>query len=506
MLRKIRIILAVIFILGITLLFLDFTGALYVWLGWMAKIQFLPALLAMNVVVVVALIVLTLVFGRIYCSVICPLGIFQDIVAWIHNHRKKNRYTYSPAKSILRYIVLVVFVVTFILGIHVFVSLLAPYSSYGRIVTVLLQPVYQLANNGLASLAEHFDNYTFYSVDIWMKGLSTLITALVTLVFLFVFSWYNGRTYCNTICPVGTVLSFLARFSWFKVHIYADKCIECGLCTKNCKASCIDFKNHKIDYSRCVVCGDCIGKCSTKSILYVHSKDRIVTEEIKLMKEVKEKSKPQISSARRSFLIVTALASSSVITAKTKGKVDGGLAVIKNRVAPKRNTKILPPGSLSVQHMTRYCTACQLCVSECPNEVLKPSIDLEHFMQPTISYERGACRPECVRCSDVCPTGAIHSITRAEKSSIQIGHAVWIKKNCVVLTDQVSCGNCARHCPVGAITMALSEVLDSNSPRVPIIPIINEERCIGCGSCEAVCPARPFAAIYVEGHEVHRTI
>ena len=103
MLRTIRLTLAVIFFALITLLFLDFTGTLHAWFGWMAKIQFLPAVLALNIGVVLFLAVLTLVFGRIYCSVICPLGVFQDIVSWLSAKRKKNRFRYSPALKWLRY-------------------------------------------------------------------------------------------------------------------------------------------------------------------------------------------------------------------------------------------------------------------------------------------------------------------------------------------------------------------------------------------------------------------
>jgi len=189
--------------------------------------------------------------------------------------------------------------------------------------------------------------------------------------------------------------------------------------------------------------------------------------------------------------------------AQQKKKVDGGLAAIEDKVSPKRNTPITPPGSLSAQNMARRCTACQLCVSQCPNGVLRPSTDLLKLMQPTMSFERGYCRPECNRCGSVCPTGAIRPITVADKSSTQIGHAVWIRKNCVPLTDGVECGNCARHCPAGAITMAPS---DPANPASVKIPILNAARCIGCGACENLCPARPFSAIYVEGHEVHRVI
>ena len=120
-----------------------------------------------------------------------------------------------------------------------------------------------------------------------------------------------------------------------------------------------------------------------------------------------------------------------------------------------------------------------------------------------MSYERGYCRPECHHCSQVCPSGAIRPIGHAAKASTQIGHAVWIKDNCVVLTDGVSCGNCARHCPSGAIMMV---PLDPDDDTSPMVPAVDRSRCIGCGACEYVCPARPFSAIYVEGHEQHQEI
>ena len=211
----------------------------------------------------------------------------------------------------------------------------------------------------------------------------------------------------------------------------------------------------------------------------------------------------QINETRRSFFTATALvAATSVLKAQEK-KVDGGLAAIEDKKILERSTPLTPPGSLSARNMAQHCTACQLCVSACPNQVLRPSADLRKLMQPEMSYERGYCRPECTKCSEVCPAGAIRPITKADKSSVQIGHAVWVKKNCIPLTDGVQCGNCARHCPTGAIQMVPSIPEDKDSPK---IPVINVERCIGCGACENLCPARPFSAIYVEGHERHRII
>ncbi len=510
MLRKIRIVLAAVMFVGITLLFLDFTGTLHTWLGWMAKIQLLPAVMALNVVVIVALAVLTLVFGRIYCSVICPLGILQDVLARLR--RKKNKYSYSKEVRWLRYPMLVLGVGCWVLGVGSVVQLLAPYSAFGRIATMVLQPLWMLGNNVLGFLAERADSYAFYTVDVWMKSLPVLIIALATLIVLAVLAWRGGRTYCNTICPVGTVLSFLARFSWLKIRFDEEKCRNCSMCSKNCKAACIDYKTHSVDYSRCVVCGNCIENCKFGALKYKASPSPSKGGDVQIPdKPLSASSSNQTSppseglgeASRRSFLVATALATTAAMAQKKEKLMDGGLAELEDKVAPERQTPLTPPGSLSFDHYAKRCTGCQLCVSECPNGVLRPTTDLMHLMLPVMSYERGYCRPECTRCSEMCPAGAIKLVDQAEKSSIQIGHAVFIQKNCVAVTDGVDCGNCERHCPTGAIELVALREDDEESPWVPAV---NEEACIGCGACEYVCPARPFSAIIVEGHEVHRKI
>ncbi|MDE6322993.1 MAG: 4Fe-4S binding protein [Paramuribaculum sp.] len=493
MLKRVRQGLAALSITMVTLLFLDFTGTAAAWFGWMAKIQFLPALLAVNAGVIISLVVLTLLFGRLYCSVICPLGIMQDGLAALGRRARRNRYGFSPEKKILRYTMLAVMAAAVILGVHVAVALLAPYSAYGRIVQSFLSPLWDEGNNLLAEWSARRDSYAFYSTDVRMRGLTPLITAAVTLTALAILSWRNGRTYCNTICPVGTVLGFLSKFSLFRPVIDVTKCNGCGLCARNCKSACINPKKHTVDYSRCVACFDCIGKCRRGAITYSRRRPKPIAE--------KPESGPD--SSRRSFLTIAAAFTATAALKAEEKTVDGGLAAIENKKAPARKTKIVPPGAAGIANLESHCTACQLCVSACPNGVLRPSSDLSTLMQPESGYELGYCRPECTRCSEVCPTGAIRPITRADKSSTQIGHAVWIKANCIPLTDGVSCGNCARHCPTGAITMIASDPADGNSPQVPAV---NTERCIGCGACENLCPSRPFSAIYVEGHQQHRLV
>ena len=494
MLRKIRITLGSVMFIGLSLLFLDFTGTLHQWLSWMAKVQALEAVLALNVAVIAGLAVLTFLFGRIYCSIICPLGVMQDVFGWLGKKSKKNRYTFSKEYKWLRYGLLAIFIAGCLAGVGTIIELLAPYSAFGRICTMLLQPLWMLGNNALASIAEHYESYAFYGVDVWMKSLPVFFIALLTLIIIAILAWRNGRTYCNTICPVGTVLSFISRFSLLKIHFDEDKCKNCSLCTKNCKAACIDFKNHKVDYSRCVVCGDCIKSCKFGALSY--------SRKTSGTSKTGTTSDASVDANKRSFLIATALVSTAAL-AQEKKHVDGGLADIIEKKAPERKTPIVPPGARSLKHMTQHCTGCQLCVSKCPNDVLRPSMDITNLMQPVMSFEKGYCRPECTRCSEVCPAGAIKLIYKEEKSGIQIGHAVVYPDFCLSALGENECGNCARHCPVGAIEMVPSDPEDDLSPSVPAV---NENACIGCGACEHLCPVRPLSAIHVEGHEVHKMV
>lgn len=491
MLRKIRIIAAALCFTLITLLFLDFTGTIHAWFGWLAKVQFLPAILALNVGVIVFLVALTLLFGRVYCSVICPLGVMQDIISWFAGRRKKNRFSYSPAKNWLRYAVLAIFIVTLAAGFGAVALLVAPYSAFGRIAQNLFAPLWKWGNNLLAYIAERVDSYAFYSTDVIVGSWATFAVAVVTLIVLAVLAWRNGRTYCNTICPVGTVLGALSRFSLLKPVIDTDKCINCGLCARKCKASCIDAKNHSIDYSRCVVCMDCLESCNKGAIKYTLRKGSAAPAAV-----------APADKSRRNFLVGAGLLATSAAKAQEM-KLDGGYATIIAKQSPFKNRALTPPGSLSARNMAAHCTGCQLCVAVCPTQVLRPSADLTTFMQPEMSYEKGYCRPECNKCSQVCPTGAIKPISVEEKSSIQLGHAEWVRDNCVVITDDVECGNCQRHCPTGAITMILSDYRDTKSRK---IPSVNKHLCIGCGACENLCPARPFSAIRVKGYINHRTI
>lgn len=495
MLRKIRIVFAALFFVGITAMFLDFSGVLHLWLGWMARVQFVPAVLSLNVAVVLLLLLMTYLFGRVYCSVICPLGIMQDIISNFSARRKGKKFRFSFVKEhrMVRYVMLLLFVVAIVAGFTGVAALIEPYGTFGRMVNSLLSPLYLWVNNLLAYLAERADSYAFYSVDVWMRSGIAVALSVTTFVIIAVLAWRGGRTWCNSVCPVGTVLGFVSRYSLFRPFIDTSKCNGCRVCERSCKASCIDASAHKVDYSRCVACMNCIDKCRQGAIGYKY---------VGFGAAPSHAAGSCKDDGRRSFLAVTGMLAATSLWAQKDKKVDGGLAVIENKRLPKRSVPVVPAGSLGVANFAQHCTSCQLCVSKCPNEVLRPSQRLSHLMQPEMSFERGYCRPSCNICSQVCPTGAIKPIDKAMKSAIKVGTAVWIADNCIASRDGVSCGNCQRHCPNGAITM----IENRDNPGGAKIPMVDAERCVGCGACEYVCPARPFSAIFVEGVEEHHIV
>ena len=486
MLRKIRIALATIFFTGITLLFLDFTGVVHLYLGWMAKLQLLPAILSLNVAVVLFFIIVTLLIGRTYCSVICPLGVMQDCFSWIGGKVHKNRFRYTPAHTIVRYVVPSVFIVLMLAGLGSIAALIAPYSAYGRIATELFQPLWRGINNLLAYFAERADSYAFYHTDVWVKSGVTLAVAIVTFVVIGFLSFRWGRLWCNTICPVGSFLGLLSRFALFRPVVAKDKCIGCHKCERNCKSQCIDIANHAVDTSRCVACMDCLSVCPVGAIK--------IQRGAKVEVAVKTDTP---NTGRRKFLVTTAAVGAGMALQAQEKSIDGGLASLGKKQIPERHTPLKPFGSQGVKHFSSACTACQLCVSGCPHRILRPSTALTTLMQPEMGFEHHFCPPDCTRCSEVCPTGAIRPIDAAAKSAISIGYAVAIPGNCL-LAQGVNCNACSRHCPTGAI-----EVVPGDAH--PVVTV-NEALCMGCGACEYYCPARPVGAIYVEGREVHTSL
>ncbi|MDR3365373.1 MAG: 4Fe-4S binding protein [Prevotellaceae bacterium] len=490
MLKQVRVAVSVALFALVTFYFIDFAGLMSEnTTDLTAKIQLIPAAMAASVFTLVALAALTLLFGRAYCSSICPLGIFQDVVAWVSKQAApKKRYKFSKAKNILRLSMLAAAVAAVFLKFPLVVGLIDPYSAYGRIAANIFRPVYKSGNNALAEIFTSFGNYTFYKTDVFIISMPSLAVAALTMLAVGYLAWRNGRTYCNTICPVGTVLGLLSRFSVFKVRMDEGKCNSCGACEIRCKTACINSQQKTVDSSRCVDCFSCLDVCRRNALHFAPPPVRSKSADTAATKAL-------VDEGKRRFLKAGAAAVAAVPVAAIKSEAS---SLTGSRKKYARQQPVLPPGAISTENMLKRCTSCHLCISKCPSRVLKPAFmeyGLAGMMQPTAHFEKGFCSLSCTVCSEVCPSGAIRRLTKEEKRHTQSGYAVFTRNICTVITSEASCGVCSEHCP----TQAISMIPHKNGLTVPYV---NVNACVGCGACEFSCPARPLRAIHVEGREV----
>ena len=493
-LKKTRVIIGALVLLILSLVFLDIYHLIPVDLVQTAlSIQLTPSFinllkaggLAFSGFLIISAI--SLLAGRIYCSTLCPLGLMMDAIIAIKRkiRKKRLRFKNSPNLKWLPYSVLFLTVLLVVLGNIQVLSLLDPYSNFGRILTVLFKPVVISLNNLLYDGLLTFSNYTLQPIDINYSNIPVFVFVLLFFVSILVLSLVKGRWFCTHICPAGAYLGLISKLSLFKIKINADKCIGCGKCERNCKAGCISTKDKTVEFSKCVMCFNCIShKCPANSISLTHKQLLISSGEENKTDNVKQERRRAIQTLALSpFMIVgSALAHNE-----------------KAKVYEKRTVPISPPGSLNHKRFTEACTACYLCVNACPSNVIKPSLTeygISGALLPHLTNEKGYCNLECTRCSDVCPNGALLPVSQEEKKTLQIGIAHFVREKCVVITDGTDCGACSEHCPTKAVNMVVENGL--------FVPVVEESICIGCGACEYACPVTPKKAIFIEGHTIHQ--
>jgi ferredoxin len=516
LLKRLRVTISLFFLVLLASVFIDFRKSFSKeFYQWAVSLQFVPSLLktitapGLAVVGLAIVLLLTWLFGRIYCGALCPLGILQDVVSWISGKsNKKRRYKYHKAWNIGRYTLLTIVVAPLLFGSITLVTLLDPYSLFGRVATVLFKPVVVVVNNVLSAGFASADIYNWlYRYDLIPVHPGILI---ITTIFLAGIGWAaysRGRLYCNTICPVGTFLGLISQFAIFKIVIDKSQCTHCGRCARVCKAECIETKGQTIDYSRCIACYNCLTVCSEDAMsIRPGSPKPFVMPEGMEPKSGKKTKKQVNDPSKRNFLITSVISVAALYGFKAADSIPGvkkpKLIVPKPKgqstIPEKKTSAVSPPGSRSVERFNKICTGCSLCVTACPTKVLQPSF-LEYgligVMQPHMAYRKGLCEFDCTLCSEVCPTGAIVPITKEAKHLLQIGQVHFEKKNCIVETEKTDCGACSEHCPTKAVHMVPYGKL--------FIPEINQKICVGCGACEYACPTTPFKAIFVDGNPIH---
>ncbi len=476
--KTVRLSLGVAILILFICYFLVTNSQRWLLLHGLGHLQLVPALMmvATSLLPLLILLILTLLLGRIYCSALCPLGLLQDVGNRLSKffRKKKKRFTYSKPNTIARYGILAVAIIAWVVGFNAVVSLLDPYGAFGRIAANLMRPLYYAINNLLAFILNKFDIYSVYNMTLQTVTVAAAIVAGVTLLVIAVASVLRGRWYCNTICPVGTLLGLVSKLSFFKIKIDDGGCNSCGLCAMNCKAQCINSKTKQVDETRCVACYNCLSVCNRNAIK---------------LRNTYKKKETSVDTSKRTAMVAGAMALAAIPSVAVAQTVDDS---ITNR---SDDDPLMPPGAQNRKNFKNRCTACHLCVSKCPAQVIVPSFleyGLSGVLQPRMDYTKSFCTYDCTICSRVCPNGALQPLTSDEKRDLQIGQAIFDRELCVVYTDETDCGACSEHCPTQAVHM----VLYKNGLR---IPKVDTSICVGCGGCQYICPVRPRTAIFVQG-------
>jgi polyferredoxin len=260
---------SVLFFALTTFLFLDFrnivapsvaSGLLY--------LRFVPSLLelvsaaAPGAAGFIAVVVLTVLFGRVYCSTVCPLGALQDAISFVARKKGKRRgLQFSEPHNVLRYSILALTVLFLVTGSGFLLNLLDPFSGFGRIFSNLIRPVVLVVNNVAATALEQLGVHTLYRVRWGVIAPVSVGISLAMLMLVAMLDATRGRLYCNTVCPVGALLGLLSKISFLRVSIDPGTCKGCKLCEGVCKAGCIDGRKKTVDISRCVGCYNCFAVC-----------------------------------------------------------------------------------------------------------------------------------------------------------------------------------------------------------------------------------------------------
>ena len=435
------------------------------------------------------IILMTVIFGRVWCGWICPLGTTLDIFS-LKRWRGKRLPPREGWRKV-KYGLLLITLLAALLG-NLTLLVFDPLTILFRSLTVAIWPALIQVITGIERLLFQVPILSdpVSTLDQWIRPslfptepLYYRETLLFASVFLGVIALnlLAPRFWCRYLCPLGGMLGLISKFALLRREV-GEECKGCSLCTNVCPTGTINpDKDYASDPSVCTLCLDCLETCPRSLVSF--------------SPRVSMASWNEYDPGRRDALLAV-------------GTAVAGVALLHSNWLAKREPPYLlrPPGAREanpdVVAFTK-CVRCSECMRACPTNALQPAAfeaGVEGVWTPLIVPRIGYCDYSCNACGQVCPVQAIPPLSLEEKRQQVVGKAYINQSRCIAWSDQRDCIVCEEMCPVPekAIQLEEAQVWRADQSMVTVkLPRVLRERCIGCGICEYKCPVNGEAAIRV---------
>lgn len=441
-----------------------------------------------------ALLVLGLVLalGRLFCGWICPMGTVLDLsggfvralVARVRGRKRHKRQTFRRTWS-LGVLILCACLACALAGCNP-----SSWTTPLPLVTKLLALIVLPAGQSLAELG--LDAGAFLAT--WVPALGELLpldwhlegelraTALWTAFFwavLVFLECVQPRFWCRYLCPAGALQGLLTRLSPVR-HQVSAACTRCGRCAETCP---MGQDPGSVDPARCLVCRQCVAACPQGAVHLGRNPASKVKKPGKCPGKMAEEGAFRSNPSRRELFCAAGAGAALALLGRLPGQ---------SGLFPSPTSFVRPPGALPEADFLRLCLRCGACMQVCPDKALQPVLFQaggEGFHSPVLAPRCGACQPECTLCGTVCPTGALKKLPLSEKRWAKMGTAVVNKTLCLAFAEGRRCMVCKENCPYGAVDVIAQEGLPVS------VPVVQANRCYGCGFCEKACPKTPAAIV-----------
>ncbi len=433
------------------------------------------------------LLVLSVIFGRFFCGWICPLGTILDFMPRAVSTKEQNPK--QPPGHSFKYYFLIVLLILAVFGANI-VGLFDPITILFRSLAYSILPYFDYMVRGTLGLlsqlpvigriaggmSQSYSSIVGVTPRVHLQGWLYLLIFLAILLLIRV----QLRYWCRYLCPLGAMLGVISRISLFRRKV-TDACTQCGICEQVCRMNCIGNPAEINAHQDCIMCLECSEVCPVDAIRFspFARKSRAIDVPIDWEKRKMIKA---VAAAVVAFPL---------------------LRVAVGRNEQTRNPYLLrPPGALPEEQFLDTCVRCGQCIKVCPENALQPALfqaTLEGMGTPLLVPRIGYCALDCTLCGRVCPTGAIQQLTALLKRTTVIGWAYFDRNRCLSWLNR-QCNVCEEACPQSPkaiITRRELYIDEEGNEKAIMRPYVVEERCIGCGNCENVCPLEGEAAIRV---------